>query len=120
MVDLSIATNESKRDQLNSIDFNSNKFSLLCLSSHPDAQLSSIEPRCEFATVWLRTRARIESPYKTDRILSFFLIQKSTRTFSTSAMVSYTLPALPYAYEALEPSISREIMTLHHTKHHAT
>jgi Fe-Mn family superoxide dismutase len=29
-----------------------------------------------------------------------------------------TLPALPYAYDALEPAISKEIMTLHHTKHH--
>ncbi|RPB09084.1 manganese superoxide dismutase [Morchella conica CCBAS932] len=30
----------------------------------------------------------------------------------------YTLPALPYAYDALEPYISSTIMTLHHTKHH--
>ncbi|GBC70156.1 Superoxide dismutase [Mn/Fe] [archaeon HR01] len=33
-------------------------------------------------------------------------------------MTKYTLPALPYAYNALEPVISAEIMTLHHTKHH--
>ena len=30
------------------------------------------------------------------------------------------LPSLSYAYEALEPSISAEIMHLHHEKHHAT
>ena len=30
----------------------------------------------------------------------------------------YELPELPYAYDALEPVISKEIMTLHHTKHH--
>ena len=30
----------------------------------------------------------------------------------------YTLPSLPYAYDALEPYISKEIMTLHHDKHH--
>ncbi|KAF8519372.1 manganese superoxide dismutase [Hysterangium stoloniferum] len=30
----------------------------------------------------------------------------------------HTLPSLPYAYDALEPYISQEIMTLHHTKHH--
>ncbi|KAG8979231.1 hypothetical protein FRB95_007750 [Tulasnella sp. JGI-2019a] len=30
----------------------------------------------------------------------------------------YTLPPLPYAYDALEPYICTEIMTLHHTKHH--
>jgi Fe-Mn family superoxide dismutase len=33
-------------------------------------------------------------------------------------MKKYELPPLPYSYEALEPYISREIMTLHHTKHH--
>ena len=31
----------------------------------------------------------------------------------------HTLPQLPYAYDALEPVISGEIMTLHHDKHHA-
>lgn len=30
------------------------------------------------------------------------------------------LPDLPYAYEALEPHIDAETMTLHHDKHHAT
>ncbi|CEO96504.1 hypothetical protein PBRA_005113 [Plasmodiophora brassicae] len=32
----------------------------------------------------------------------------------------YTLPKLPYAYDALEPVISKEIMELHHMKHHQT
>ncbi|KAF8515217.1 manganese-superoxide dismutase precursor [Gautieria morchelliformis] len=35
-------------------------------------------------------------------------------------MAPHTLPPLPYAYNALEPYISEEIMTLHHTKHHQT
>lgn len=30
----------------------------------------------------------------------------------------YTLPELPYAYDALAPTISEEIMRLHHSKHH--
>jgi Fe-Mn family superoxide dismutase len=30
----------------------------------------------------------------------------------------YTLPDLPYGYDALEPHISKDIMTLHHDKHH--
>ncbi len=30
----------------------------------------------------------------------------------------FTLPKLPYAYDALEPSIDAETMTIHHTKHH--
>ena len=29
-------------------------------------------------------------------------------------MAVYELPELPYAYDALEPHISAEIMTLHH------
>jgi len=32
--------------------------------------------------------------------------------------MSHTLPPLSYGYDALEPYISKEIMTLHHTKHH--
>ncbi|KAG7441534.1 manganese and iron superoxide dismutase [Guyanagaster necrorhizus] len=31
-----------------------------------------------------------------------------------------TLPDLPYSYDALEPFISRQIMELHHKKHHQT
>jgi Fe-Mn family superoxide dismutase len=30
----------------------------------------------------------------------------------------YSLPDLPYSYDALEPYISQEIMKLHHDKHH--
>ncbi|HLC39850.1 MAG TPA: superoxide dismutase [archaeon] len=33
-------------------------------------------------------------------------------------MKKFELPPLPYAYDALEPHISKEIMTLHHDKHH--
>ncbi|KAI3336341.1 manganese superoxide dismutase [Xylariaceae sp. AK1471] len=36
------------------------------------------------------------------------------------APVTYKLPPLPYAYDALEPFISKQIMELHHTKHHQT
>lgn len=34
-------------------------------------------------------------------------------------MKKFELPPLPYAYDALEPMISKQIMTLHHDKHHA-
>ena len=33
--------------------------------------------------------------------------------------MTYTLPDLPYDYNALAPSIAPEIMELHHDKHHA-
>ena len=32
--------------------------------------------------------------------------------------MSYTLPALPYAYDALEPHIDAQTMEIHYTKHH--
>ncbi|KAJ7654290.1 mitochondrial manganese superoxide dismutase [Mycena rosella] len=34
--------------------------------------------------------------------------------------MSNTLPELPYAYDGLEPYISKQIMELHHKKHHQT
>jgi superoxide dismutase, Fe-Mn family len=34
-------------------------------------------------------------------------------------MPQYTLPELEYDYDALEPSLSAEILQLHHGKHHA-
>lgn len=33
--------------------------------------------------------------------------------------MSFTLPSLPYAYDALEPYIDAATMEIHHTKHHA-
>ena len=35
-------------------------------------------------------------------------------------MTTYSLPPLPYAFDALEPYISSEIIELHHDKHHQT
>ena len=34
--------------------------------------------------------------------------------------MAYTLPDLPYAYDALEPHIDAKTMEIHHTKHHNT
>ena len=34
--------------------------------------------------------------------------------------MTFEVPALPYAYDALAPYIDQETMTLHHDKHHAT
>ena len=37
-----------------------------------------------------------------------------------AATASQTLPALPYAFDALEPHIDARTMEIHHGKHHAT
>lgn len=34
--------------------------------------------------------------------------------------MAYTLPNLPYAYDALEPHIDAKTMEIHHSKHHQT
>ncbi len=34
--------------------------------------------------------------------------------------MAHTLPELPYAYNALEPHIDEQTMTIHHSKHHQT
>ncbi len=36
----------------------------------------------------------------------------------TTLRYPYTLPPLPYAYEALEPHFDKATMTIHHQKHH--
>jgi len=43
-----------------------------------------------------------------------------TITIYQEQFMSYTLPALPYAYDALEPNIDAKTMEIHYTKHHQT
>jgi len=49
-----------------------------------------------------------------------FTLTAVNRIPAVLARGEHTLPKLPYAYNALEPYISKEIMELHHTKHHQT
>jgi Fe-Mn family superoxide dismutase len=46
----------------------------------------------------------------------------AVRGYSVAAAVGgqVTLPELGYAYDALEPYVSGEIMNIHHSKHHQT
>jgi len=57
---------------------------------------------------------------KTTTLASRIASQRAA-CFATGGVRSkHTLPDLPYAYDALEPAISQEIMKLHHQKHHQT
>jgi superoxide dismutase, Fe-Mn family len=40
------------------------------------------------------------------------------RLWAQAAAGPFTLPKLPYDYDALEPNIDKETMTIHHDKHH--
>lgn len=42
----------------------------------------------------------------------------SLRSLLNLASTPFTLPSLPYAYDALEPYIDKQTMELHHSKHH--
>lgn len=53
--------------------------------------------------------------------ISTELLKSSTALLSSAPEGGkHTLPSLSYDYGALEPSISAETMTIHHTKHHNT
>ncbi len=53
------------------------------------------------------------------RVSSRSLINAS-QVLTRACRTKHTLPDLPYAYGALAPVISGEIMEFHHAKHHAT
>jgi len=50
--------------------------------------------------------------------LAFAGQSHTTAELSSDETGEYTLPALPYAYDALEPHIDKLTMEIHHTKHH--
>jgi len=50
--------------------------------------------------------------------VTFKLIRKLRK--GVLKMAKFELPELPYAYDALEPTIDKETMNIHHTKHHNT
>ncbi|NP_001273816.1 superoxide dismutase 2, mitochondrial [Musca domestica] len=50
----------------------------------------------------------------------FALSRNVSNVAKNAVRGKHTLPKLPYDYAALEPIVCREIMELHHTKHHQT
>ncbi|GAA6000746.1 superoxide dismutase [Rhodotorula paludigena] len=65
-----------------------------------------------------------EEGYEDQRINRNAIVSNSAARSSISPLTSFNsipavLPPLPYAYDALEPIISEDIMRIHHDKHHA-
>jgi Fe-Mn family superoxide dismutase len=52
------------------------------------------------------------------RFITLLLVPAPSRSESTD--MPFTLPALPYAYDALEPHIDAQTMEIHYSKHHQT
>lgn len=44
----------------------------------------------------------------------------SSNTSAPIINMAYTLPQLPYSYDALEPHFDKETMEIHHSRHHQT
>ncbi|KAH7211666.1 Manganese/iron superoxide dismutase [Fusarium oxysporum] len=59
-----------------------------------------------------------EPDLASDHNQAYTALPDNIQSFSAMSVGTYSLPALPYAYDALEPSISAQIMELHHGKHH--
>ena len=51
-------------------------------------------------------------------LLGFDSVAKAYNFILPADDGTFNLPKLPYAYEALEPFIDAQTMTIHHTKHH--
>lgn len=49
---------------------------------------------------------------------AFALAQPAAPPANAPAAAAFTLPALPYAYDALEPAVDAKTMQIHHDKHH--
>lgn len=69
---------------------------------------------------FLKTASGIAAAGAAFAIPQAALAQAETQSAGASgARTEHKLPDLPYAYDALEPYIDAETMTLHHGKHHA-
>jgi len=53
-------------------------------------------------------------------VITKTLIAGSALLVAPAVTNAYTLPDLPYPFEALEPYIDAPTMKIHHDKHHAT
>lgn len=54
-----------------------------------------------------------------NQAVNAFNEQQLAKMAPDESRIAYELPALPYAYNALEPVIDEETLRLHHDKHHA-
>src|SRR5215207_9497826 len=71
-------------------------------------------------TRYARGTARSPADVKSLRLPGITRWVKEKTIERGETKVAYELPQLPYAYDALEPTIDEQTMHLHHEKHHNT
>ena len=88
----------------------------LLLHHHPKTIIASMSTTSKLINPALRAAANLRSSTMPEKVT------KTAAAYLSAAPSggAHTLPDLPYDYNALEPVISAETMTLHHTKHHNT
>jgi len=75
-----------------------------------------MQPKPAVAATRLVFRIRIQFEFDSAKKLE---LNKISKIKEKKIMGTFTLPALPYKYDALEPTIDRMTMEIHHTKHHS-
>ena len=89
---------------------------LVSLIVFPTAETTAMSTTSKLINPALRAAANLRSSSMPEKV------SKTAAAYLSAAPSggAHTLPDLPYDYNALEPVISAETMTLHHTKHHNT
>ncbi|KAK8084208.1 Manganese/iron superoxide dismutase [Apiospora hydei] len=74
------------------------------------------------AALFLARPDALPSLFSPDHAASSSSSSSSSSSTTASGMITgpHVLPALPYAYDALEPYFDKETMELHHARHHQT
>ncbi len=78
-----------------------------------------LRPDKENAMTHLNRRQMLRSAGAGLAALALSPLYAAARGSAAADPDGFTLPPLPYPYDALEPSIDKETMTIHHDKHHA-
>jgi Fe-Mn family superoxide dismutase len=65
-----------------------------------------------------RSAAALAASGAAAAVLAPAVSARGQEKLSFKALPDYSLPKLPYAYDALEPYIDAKTMEIHHTKHH--
>ena len=84
---------------------------------NPDSTPVTVSRRDVFKTLFAGA-AVVGLSGLTGRLSAAGAASTSSASVAAGESAGFTLPKLPYAYDALEPHIDAQTMEIHHTKHH--